>query len=637
MPSNNSPTPALERRDSPPLMQRGAFVPSTFDEKAGTVEVTWTTGARGLRSPWYDDDYWEELEVTVSAVNLSRLNNGAPFLADHNGYSIRGVIGVVERAWIVDGEGRAVVRFSDRADVKPIREDVRNGILQHISVGYSVQEWRQLPPGPDGIAIKRAVRWTPAEISLVPMGFDDAAKTRSAPRGHVPQNRTTPVDDETNPKNTQQQQTNDTQAERERATTILNLCQRHNFLELGAELVANGTKLVDAREMVLARAAERSEEAGPHPWPSGAVERGQAGATQRGGHDDFTAAAVDALVMRAGIHVAKPHPAAADLRHVPALELARTALSRSGKRVGFLAPAETIKRAMTTSDFPLILTGAIGASVRQGYEAEPASHRAWVRTETVPDFREQVRPILGSAPGLEPIAEMGEYPLAGMSEDSAAYRVTKFGRALALSWELLVNDRLNAFLRVQPALGQAARRKEADLVYSLLSLNSGAGPTMQDGNALFHASHSNDVTGGLDVAGFGKARAALRKQTAVGGGFLALVPRYVIIPAEYETDLDVLLASTTRTKSSTLENDTPDWMQRLVPVVEPRLSTGAYFLAADSGQIDTLVLAMLEENAGGPVIEEETEFSRDAHNWKVRHVIGAKALDWRGLIRVKNS
>jgi len=46
---------------------------------------------------------------------------------------------------------------------------------------------------------------------------------------------------------------------------------------------------------------------------------------------------------------------------------------------------------------------------------------------------------------------------------------------VSLTWETLVNDDLSAFPRVQPALGQAAWRVEADTVYALLALNAGAG------------------------------------------------------------------------------------------------------------------------------------------------------------------
>jgi phage major head subunit gpT-like protein len=76
------------------------------------------------------------------------------------------------------------------------------------------------------------------------------------------------------------------------------------------------------------------------------------------------------------------------------------------------------------------------------------------------------------------------------SDDGTEYAVQKYGKIIALTWEALVNDNLGAFLRVQPALGQAARRLEADLVYSLFALNSGAGPAMQDGTNLFQINHA---------------------------------------------------------------------------------------------------------------------------------------------------
>jgi hypothetical protein len=202
-------------------------------------------------------------------------------------------------------------------------------------------------------------------------------------------------------------------------------------------------------------------------------------------------------------------------------------------------------------------------------------------------------------------------------------------------------------VRVQPALGQAARRKEADLVYALFAENAGAGPTMQDAVALFHASHGNlAASGALNAATLGTGRTLLRKQTALGGGYLALTPRFLICPAEFETEAEILLAAATKHvagsvpaaasggSTSAIEATAPTWLTGLTLVVEPRLADDAVYLAADSAQIDTIELGRLAENENGPFIEEEREFNRDVRRWKVRHVFGAKALDWRGLVRV---
>ncbi len=72
-------------------------------------------------------------------------------------------------------------------------------------------------------------------------------------------------------------------------------------------------------------------------------------------------------------------------------------------------------------------------------------------------------------------------------------------------------------------------------------------------------------------------------------------------------------------------------------VVEPRLAATGVFLAADNAQIDTFELGLLDEDyEGGPLVEEElpSEFRKDVRRWKVRHVFGAKVLDWRGMVRM---
>ena len=166
--------------DTPLLQLRAAVRPDTVNIDDRTVEITWTTGAKGRRWSWDVGSYMEELEVSDSAVRLDRLNNGAPFLNTHNSWELEDVIGVVEKAWIEGGEGRALIRFSQRDDVEPIFRDVRDGILRNISVGYSVHRYEIIEGPDDKLPTYRAVDWEPMELSLVPIGFDDGGKVRSA-------------------------------------------------------------------------------------------------------------------------------------------------------------------------------------------------------------------------------------------------------------------------------------------------------------------------------------------------------------------------------------------------------------------------------------------------------------------------
>src|SRR5690606_18889467 len=118
-------------------------------------------------------------------VDLSRLEGGAPLLDSHRQYSLDGVIGVVERAWINGGEARAIVRFSEREEVEPIWRDVQTGIIRNVSVGYAVRKF-EITREDGKLPVYRAVDWQPMEISLVPIGADAGSGTREAPKESYP-------------------------------------------------------------------------------------------------------------------------------------------------------------------------------------------------------------------------------------------------------------------------------------------------------------------------------------------------------------------------------------------------------------------------------------------------------------------
>lgn len=103
-------------------------------------------------------------------VDFTRLEGGrAPLLVDHV-QSVDSQVGVVERFWIENGRGYAVVRFGQSARASEILARVRDGELSGVSVGYEVLA---LTPEParDGTPVLRA-RWRPYEITLCPVPAD---------------------------------------------------------------------------------------------------------------------------------------------------------------------------------------------------------------------------------------------------------------------------------------------------------------------------------------------------------------------------------------------------------------------------------------------------------------------------------
>lgn len=163
----------------PPLDFRAAV--STVNEESRSVELIFSTGAAVERMDWWSGKrYIEKLSMEPSAVKLDRLNAGGPLLDAHSAYSITDQIGAVEpgTAKIVKGEGRATVRFSRRDAVESIWQDVKDGIIRSVSVGYRVHKFEETAGKDGAVPTRLATLWEPYEISLVPMPADTGAKVR---------------------------------------------------------------------------------------------------------------------------------------------------------------------------------------------------------------------------------------------------------------------------------------------------------------------------------------------------------------------------------------------------------------------------------------------------------------------------
>lgn len=173
-----------QTRELPMLTTRAALQPQTFDADNLTVDLVWSTGAQVRRFDWVEGPFIEELDMAPESIDLTRLNSGAPLLDTHDCYELESVIGVVERAWVVDGMGYATVRFSSRDEVQPIVADVKAGIIRHVSVGYVVQEYEITAPQDGSMPTYRATKWEPYELSLVPIGADAKASVRKIDERH---------------------------------------------------------------------------------------------------------------------------------------------------------------------------------------------------------------------------------------------------------------------------------------------------------------------------------------------------------------------------------------------------------------------------------------------------------------------
>lgn len=290
-----------------------------------------------------------------------------------------------------------------------------------------------------------------------------------------------------------------------------------------------------------------------------------------------------------------------------------------------------------TSDFDNILADSQGKTLRTAYIEKQATWQAWARRATTPDFKPITRTNVSDAGALLPRLEGGEFKYVQLSDSKETYSLAEYGHIIRLTRRALINDDLDAFSRIPTYEAAAARRKEDDLVYAVLTANA----AMSDTVALFHATHGNLISataavGAPSIAALGAMRAMMRKQTGPKGGYLNLVPRYIIVPPELELVAEQFASSNYVAALATSVNPfAPGGSTPLKVIVEPRLSassTTAWYLAADSDEIDTVEISFLQDEPE-PVLKQETDFDTDDQKFAVRHTAAAAAIDYRGLVK----
>lgn len=214
------------------------------------------------------------------------------------------------------------------------------------------------------------------------------------------------------------------------------------------------------------------------------------------GEGQFRAAASDALALRLGAPLKESHPAAMDFRETSFTGFAALCLSANGHHSLGKSRASIIKAAMTTSDFPELLSTTANKTLATRVEAITTEHRQLCDKGDLTDFKPAKVVNTSFLPGLELKREAGEIIYGAITDGAETYQLATYARGLILSREALINDDLDGFGALLRTAANTAARLERDLVFGVLTANA----ALSDGVALFHADHGNLDTSSAGIA-----------------------------------------------------------------------------------------------------------------------------------------
>jgi hypothetical protein len=328
--------------------------------------------------------------------------------------------------------------------------------------------------------------------------------------------------------------------------------------------------------------------------------------------------------------------------------------------------AIAFQEAMSTSDFTFLFGDIIDRQLLASYQVLPVQWPSIARRGRVRDFRTVKRFTLdGGAAVLDQVKQLDEYKLRSVADGSYSYNVNKYGNRIAVSWETLVNDDLDAMADLPQRLGMGAKRSEERFAASLFTTSSGPNSTF------FSAANKNiispAVTGtgaptnpALTIQALQYAMQTMQQQVDNDGapifvqGYVLVVPPALEVAANNIINATEILAATGGGDGT--GNDqlrAINWMRNRVtvsvnpwlPIINTTNGNSAWYLFAnpDVGRPalevgflighETPELWVKSPNAqrvgGGPVAPEEGDFDHDAIQYRVRHVFGGSLLDPR--------
>lgn len=196
--------------------------------------------------------------------------------------------------------------------------------------------------------------------------------------------------------------------------------------------------------------------------------------------------------------------------------LVRPAVLREGVRIG----DDLLQESLSVSDFPLLMGDVIDRMLLARFNALPQVWRQYISVGgPLRDFR-TIRMLTtdGGNEEWNEISDLEGLTYTNITESGYTLEPKLYGKAIRLSWRLMMNDNLDAFREIPEALAQGGRRTINKFATDLLFDSSGPDAT------LFTTGRGNRLSGNpaLSVTSLGAAIAALMGQTDSTGEPIAV-------------------------------------------------------------------------------------------------------------------
>jgi hypothetical protein len=324
---------------------------------------------------------------------------------------------------------------------------------------------------------------------------------------------------------------------------------------------------------------------------------------------------------------------------------ARPGLVNNGTIRAALEAERQIKAAgsgFSTISLAGILSNVGNKSMLASYQAVPRTSNLFCAETDANDFRQYTRYRMTGTGTFEKVGADGELKHGGLTEESYSNQLDTYGRIIALTRQMMINDDLGAFLQIPRIIGRQAALAVEEAVFTLLLANPG---TFFD---LAKSNYFEGATTNLQISSLTTAEQMFLDQKDSAGKPIALLASILLVPTALKVISEQLYTQLTVNETTTADKPRPasnPHAGKFRPVASPYLnsqgiagsSATAWYLFADPNDVAAMEIGYLR-GARAPTIESgETDFDTLGMKWRGYFDFGVALQDFRAAVKSKGA
>lgn len=342
---------------------------------------------------------------------------------------------------------------------------------------------------------------------------------------------------------------------------------------------------------------------------------------------DLGVEALEAAYPLRGMSLKEALLAACQLRNIP---------------TGVTMDRDVIRAGMADTDLPGIMSNVANKAMLKEFSAYESIAQRICADGDLADYKESQRIRLSDIGNLEEVALGGTVKESDVKDEVAVNQAKRYAKLFWLDEMIVVNDDLQAFLKLPKLFGARAIRLIDQVFHKRLMQN----PEF-NGTALFHADRKNLLTGtdyAFGIEGLKAARKLFLNQKDTDGEPIAVTPKYLLVPTTLESEAQELVLSalqiTGEAKTKGATNIVSKWGMEVVtsPYLENEKYEGnsstGYYLFADPAMTDTFEIGYLQGRKTPTVEMGAFDMTHFGIAYRTRFDFGIREQDYRGIVKV---